>query len=251
MVLVWMILFGVILIILILFPFTSVRIHLIYRRKAERDHLEFRFRLFFGWIRFRVRVPSLQLRGAEMTVRSKEKGNVPGSGTRHQKSRITWRGIRKMRHKFAQLQQRIVQLNEVLLETGRRFMSRVVCERLEWETFIGTGDAASTGIVTGIVWGVKYTLIGFAGSHIRWEKAPRLRFNPCLTVNGSRPAWKVYSDSELDTLSLLSFACLYACCRIKKGVKEVGRTPNSRLDDDCYGKYQRDGGCQYNRGRAG
>lgn len=178
MVLVWMILFGVILIILILFPFTSVRIHLIYRRKAERDHLEFRFRLFFGWIRFRVRVPSLQLRGAEMTVRSKEKGNVPGSGTRHQKSRITWRGIRKMRHKFAQLQQRIVQLNEVLLETGRRFMSRVVCERLEWETFIGTGDAASTGIVTGIVWGVKYTLIGFAGSHIRWEKAPQIEVQP-------------------------------------------------------------------------
>ncbi|QKI82015.1 DUF2953 domain-containing protein [Kroppenstedtia eburnea] len=182
MALVWMILSAVILIILILFPFTSVRIHLIYRRKAEKDHLEFRFRLFFGWIRFRIQVPSLQLQGSGVTVRSKEKGNMPGSEPRRQKLRITWRKLRNLRHRFARLQQRILQLNETLMEAGRRFMSRVVCERLEWETLIGTGDAASTGIVTGMIWGVKYTLIGFAGSHIRWEKAPRIEVQPLFNT---------------------------------------------------------------------
>lgn len=177
-VLVWWIISAVILIVLILFPFTSVRIHLIYRRKAEKDHLELHFRLFFGWIRFRIQVPSLKWQKSGVNLQSEEKGNLPGREPRRQKTRVTWRKILNMRRRFVRLQRRILQLNATLMETGRRFMSRVVCERLEWETWIGTGDAASTGMVTGMIWGVKYTLIGFVGSHIRWEKAPQIEVQP-------------------------------------------------------------------------
>ncbi|MDA8352033.1 MAG: DUF2953 domain-containing protein [Firmicutes bacterium] len=174
--LIWKILLTAILVILVIFPFTSVRIHLVYRRKEEKDHLEIGFRLFFGMIRFRTVIPSFHfdqngiLFQPELKTKDTEK---PGK-----KQRFNLQKIRRYLAKINQFRRQIVSFQEIVSEVNRRFLKHVVCEQLIWKSAVGTGDAASTGVVTGIFWGIKSTLIGFAGSYIRWQEAPRLDIEP-------------------------------------------------------------------------
>lgn len=46
-------------------------------------------------------------------------------------------------------------------------LSKTVIKSLSWQTKFGLGDAASTGILTGIIWGVKSTLTNWFSARVK------------------------------------------------------------------------------------
>ncbi|MCS1350864.1 DUF2953 domain-containing protein [Mechercharimyces sp. CAU 1602] len=166
---------GVLFLLLILLLFTSVRLHLIYRRVGEDDRADLTILLLWGLIRFRYDLPSLNLSSqGNIEVRT-EKTNA--SATKKEetwKDRITAGTVVRLRGQFKRMQEDVVGLSDII----KRFLNHMYCERLMWHTRIGTGDAAETGVLTGMGWGIKTTLISVIRLYIEWDCEPDLQLVP-------------------------------------------------------------------------
>lgn len=64
------------------------------------------------------------------------------------------------------------------------FLQKVKINKWRWHSQIGTGDAASTGIVTGYAWGIKGMAAGFAGQHMDMIGIPEFEITPVFQGKG-------------------------------------------------------------------
>lgn len=163
----------ILLVILILIPFTTLSIRFQYRRGGSDDELGLTVRWIGGLIRFHYSVPLLKREERGFAVRQ-ELQTGKGKTLTAKRRRITPATIRRSQKRFQALRRRVRDLHDTL----RRFLRHVTCERLEWVTTIGTGDAAETGVLTGMAWAIKTTLVSVAGRHVRWERPPALNVRP-------------------------------------------------------------------------
>lgn len=60
----------------------------------------------------------------------------------------------------------------------RHTLAHVTMSKMEWSTNISLADAAYTATSTGILWGLKTTLIGYASSFVRMDCTPKLYVVP-------------------------------------------------------------------------
>ncbi|MGF9963504.1 DUF2953 domain-containing protein [Bacillus rhizoplanae] len=58
------------------------------------------------------------------------------------------------------------------------FLQKVKIKNWRWRSQIGTGDAASTGVVIGYVWSVKGMIVGTTGHYMDIIGAPQLEITP-------------------------------------------------------------------------
>ncbi|MBP1907524.1 hypothetical protein J2Z32_004199 [Paenibacillus turicensis] len=78
----------------------------------------------------------------------------------------------------------INQLQNMLLATFglkkwmNQALSKITVKDLEWSTHLALSDAAHTATLTGLVWGIKSSLIGFLSYHLILRKSPELDVVP-------------------------------------------------------------------------
>ncbi|WP_124727284.1 DUF2953 domain-containing protein [Staphylospora marina] len=177
----WLTAFGIIgglILLILLISMTSVRIEFLLKREDGDDRGEVNIRALFGLIRYRVEFPSLVFKGWEEGLQIQE-NRAGGAGGRNVDNReeefvIDKETMRAAKRSIQEMMDHFVHLRLTL----RWFLSKVTCEKLVWFTRLGTGDAAEAGLLTGIAWGVKSTLVGILGSYIRWERPPELAIDP-------------------------------------------------------------------------
>lgn len=171
----WIVL-ALLLAIILVFPFTSLRLEVRYKREDGDDQLTLRLRLLWGLIRLRSSIPVMkwmQEEGAVKVQQKAESGPVKGTWRR----RFTRRTLQRMRERYLMFRDQVHQLQALT----RRFLQHVVLERLEWRSTVGTGDAAETGVITGVVWGIKSILVSTACSYVKWNKMPLLKVDPLFS----------------------------------------------------------------------
>jgi len=66
----------------------------------------------------------------------------------------------------------------------KKFMKRVKINQWRWYSQIGTGDAASTGIVTGFAWSTKGMVVGVVGEYMHIIDIPVLEITPVFQGKG-------------------------------------------------------------------
>jgi hypothetical protein len=158
--------------------FISVRIEIIFKREKENDRGEIKVYALGGIIRFRMKLPKMKWAGLDEGIRMEselESDLVAAPDVNKQnRFRITQRTIRKGMARYRELVRNIDHFHRTICW----FLSKVTCEKLEWRTTIGTGDAAEAGVLTGIAWGIKTTLVGVLGSYTRWDEPPCLSVDP-------------------------------------------------------------------------
>lgn len=78
----------------------------------------------------------------------------------------------------------ITQLQNMLLATFglkkwmNQFLSKITVKDLDWHTQLALSDAAHTATLTGLVWGIKSSLVGFLSYHLIFRKNPHLDVVP-------------------------------------------------------------------------
>ncbi|MEQ6377811.1 DUF2953 domain-containing protein [Bacillaceae bacterium S4-13-56] len=60
----------------------------------------------------------------------------------------------------------------------KKFLSKVNVEKLDWESKIGLGDAAATGMGSGVLWTIKGWFIGWISHNMRLKVKPDLQIAP-------------------------------------------------------------------------
>ncbi|MFJ7557127.1 DUF2953 domain-containing protein [Bacillus thuringiensis] len=64
------------------------------------------------------------------------------------------------------------------------FLNKVKINQWRWQSQIGTGDAASTGIVTGFAWSIKGIIVGVAEQYMHIINVPELEITPVFQGKG-------------------------------------------------------------------
>ncbi|WP_163971654.1 DUF2953 domain-containing protein [Oceanobacillus halotolerans] len=141
---VW-ILIGVVLVILILiiillFSTLTISIHSIYDK--ERSWLSLRVLLY--------KIPILQT-----NIDFKEQQDIGLLEEIEEKSFLE--KLRFIYHQLQYMAKLYVETKDILFQY---LVANTFVHQLEWETHIGTGDAASTGITTGGIWTIKGLILG-------------------------------------------------------------------------------------------
>lgn len=57
-------------------------------------------------------------------------------------------------------------------------VSHVKISKLDWSTDFSLGDAADTAIVSGAVWGLKWSIVGFISQWVKLKYNPRVFVKP-------------------------------------------------------------------------
>ncbi|MGG0188111.1 DUF2953 domain-containing protein [Bacillus rhizoplanae] len=95
------------------------------------------------------------------------------------------------------------------------FLQKVKIKNWRWRSQVGTGDAASTGVITGYVWSVKGMIVGVAGNYMEIIDAPQLEVTPIFQGK------TVASHCEL-TASFRIYRAVKAVVRIFVFLKQQG-----------------------------
>ncbi|WP_099158780.1 DUF2953 domain-containing protein [Virgibacillus ndiopensis] len=101
----------------------------------------------------------------------------------------------------------IIETVDTFTMTARIFLRRIQVHKLEWNTFFGTGDASSTGIIAGGIWAVKGSLIGFI------DTTSHLSCKPIMSV--SPHFQRKYINSKFDCIvSIRIGQAMYALIKV-------------------------------------
>lgn len=165
--------------IFLLIYFTTVRIHIEYKRARENDHIHIKAGIWFGLISLKFNIPLLQLQSLIKGVKGEEEvtpANTKTAGIQKSKFRLTPREVYRYFHRFYLLRDQVHNLNLIF----KQVLKKIRCEQFEWYTRVGVGDAASTGVLTGVIWGIKTTIVGLFSHYVTLRTTPRMNVVPAF-----------------------------------------------------------------------
>lgn len=147
---------------------TKVKIKITY--KHERDNDLFMIRLYAWKLKlYTISTPLIEVdKDSPSIVLNKQDRSTFGKNK--EKVRVTPQTIRHYFKNMQNLIAHIVHLKKIVI----RFLRRVHLEQLEWKSVIGTSDAALTGKIIGVIWGLKGTVVGVLGYYLQMKQMPKL-----------------------------------------------------------------------------
>jgi hypothetical protein len=155
--------------------YSKIKIEIYYKRAAKRDKGEVKLTGLGGLIHYRLSIPTVDFKDMDKGVKV-ESDKETSTKKKGEDTFINKDKIEFWYESYEVLLHRVKYFQESL----RWFMARVHCHKWEWNTNIGTGDAAEAGVLTGIIWGVKTTILGFISHYIRWDREPEIEVTPCF-----------------------------------------------------------------------
>lgn len=174
-----MILFKIIawiLIVLFLFIFislfTKLTIDLTYKFDPNDQRLVILIKALFGLIRIRMDIPELndtntEKQKSEKTDPSLDKNFTDIDSIDEDEALKAYRPIKYW----------MKNMNE-LYKVVKKSLKKVRITQLVWKSAIGTGNAATTGIISGVGWSFKGTVIGMLSYYFSLKVQPQLEIRP-------------------------------------------------------------------------
>ncbi len=167
-----MIWIGIILILLLLVLFSRIRIGLYYKREAQNDRLNIEIGLFNGLIPIRLKIPTLKVKDEGVVY--KEEIQSKKNTVKKKKGLFTFRDFKTYERAARYAVENVVGLRKII----KRFLSKMQIIRLHWSSRIGTGDAAETGILSGVIWGIKSIIVWVLSHFMKMKVTPEIRIEP-------------------------------------------------------------------------
>ncbi|KUP06679.1 hypothetical protein Q73_11030 [Bacillus coahuilensis m2-6] len=177
----WMIIILCVLLALILIILlTKLTIRLSFYHGNDNDELTIKFKAWGGLFRYKIEVPLIQIDEESASVILEEKVKKPKAGkeetTKDEKKKITPKEFLNSLSDAKELLIHVYGLHRII----RSFLKKVTVKDLLWNTKMGTGDAASTGMVTGGIWTVKSSIVSWISRSMRLQDMPLIHVEPCF-----------------------------------------------------------------------
>lgn len=154
-----------------------VRLRVRYSRSGKLDQLIVIVHALYGLYRFRVEVPTIKLSKTGLSYHVKEQTEAAGAGqtsSRAGKRLINARSLRRLKLAVREMLASVRELKPWMFEG----LSKVECTRYRMDIRIGTGDAASTALATGLCWSILGIATGVLDRFIRLRTHPHGQVEP-------------------------------------------------------------------------
>ncbi|MFS0822402.1 DUF2953 domain-containing protein [Bacillus sp. 1P02SD] len=170
-------LFLVLLIILIMI--TRLTIFIEANHSQDDDHIKIRFSIWFGLIRYTINVPMVAVDNESPSIvfKKEKKGNI-ATDEKKKKEKFSVHNLMDNLHDTKVILQRVIDLVPIL----KNFLKKIAVSKFEWHSHIGVGDAAHTGIITGLGWSIKGTIVGVMSHYLDLKTPPDYSITPSFQV---------------------------------------------------------------------
>lgn len=167
---------AAVILLLILAAVSRLRMRIRYSRSGELDELTLIVRGLYGAYRYRLIIPAILLRARGIYYEQKSSKSIAGdsieNGTHWRKGRA------------------------ILLKTIkagsplRKMLRKVECTRFRLDFRVGTGDAPSTAVMSGVLWAVRGCFIGFASEVTTLKTTPYGEVEPVYAYPEFSVVWE-------------------------------------------------------------
>jgi len=154
---------------------TPLRIHILYERKKENDQVNIEVTCWFRLIRLRYELPMIKLRSPNGTPEVDAKLEHSNPITSDQKTHgLNAPQAKNWYRRYHELLENVHDFHHIL----KLMLKKMRCEKLEWETTLGLGEAMETGALTGIAWGLKNMIVAVIAHYVTMRTIPRVSIQP-------------------------------------------------------------------------
>lgn len=184
----FLIIFLIILFILFLIFITKITIILDLQHIGDDDHLKIKLRAW-RYIKYTINIPLVKVDDdANLILKQEQKAGTEESNRKVKESekKITPEEEMRALHDVREMLQHIIGLHKIV----RRFLKKIKVKQLEWHSQIGIGDAAHTGMLTGVAWSIKGGVVGLISSYMKLQTTPVMSISPAFNVFCSRTKLK-------------------------------------------------------------
>ncbi|MGG6309635.1 DUF2953 domain-containing protein [Paenibacillus macerans] len=181
----WIWLGGILILLLLiaaLILLSTITINLTMRKKNRDDTILLDITLLYGFVNIHYQVPSILLKNLRdgLQIERDRPENVLQKDSSSTNEEVNKDKVDKWMDEF----QRLLEATKGFRTWLKATLRRVSFRKLEWSTNIALSDAAHTATLTGVLWGVKATLVGWLTCYISLKQRPKLFVVP---VFGSAP----------------------------------------------------------------
>ncbi len=192
-------------------------VRFIFTRDNRDETLLIDSKALFGLIRYRYKMPHLIFKGMEEGIQVQ--GEIINRNDNELKA-TTKKNLNKHKimenyHKSKRLITHVFGFTQWLTQT----MCHLKCTKLQWKTNLGTGDAAETAVTTGLVWGLKSSLISVALKYMCFDVKPMLAVNPEYNKAHFSTELVCVVKMKLGIAMLSGMLLIYRILRVKGGVR--------------------------------
>ncbi|WP_373233149.1 DUF2953 domain-containing protein [Cohnella sp.] len=177
---------------------SRVRIRLRYSRSGHLDQLVVVVQALYGLFHYQIIVPSIMIRGWNIVYREKSTGGLMAEHEgKQKKGEISKRTIRHHAKAYRSILQTTREFKRWALET----LKKIECTRWRLDFQVGTGDAAVTAVITGLLWAVSGCAAGAAGEIVTLKTSPQSRVSPNYSGTEFTVVWE--ADFRIRLTSML------------------------------------------------
>lgn len=152
---------------------TTLRIQIMAKRKEKDDRIHVKVTAWFGLISLEYQMSTLELARDYSGLLTKTE--ISTSKTIEEgRSTLSLNELKSMQKQSIRLLKRVRHVNRII----KTFARQVHVDKLVWRSAIGNDDAAATGTLAGLVWGIKSCMIGLLSSFVTMSAMPKLDVQP-------------------------------------------------------------------------
>ncbi|SHF04208.1 DUF2953 domain-containing protein [Desulforamulus putei] len=217
--------------------FSHIKVHLKYFRIQEDDTVSLEFFLW-GLFHHKIEVPVLILRqklsGFSLTTRTElETG---GDDSREIMSRENQYTVESINQVIEKLREWLPWM-QAIKEDIDYLLRHLVIERFHWRVSIGTPDAAATGMLAGLAWGLLGSLTSLFYRKIAPNGIkPKISVEPNFKKEGFSTSIDCIFKIRIGNIMVTGIKILKKKVN-RRGVNILGRTSHRRPHENCHGKY--------------
>lgn len=161
---------------ILLIPFTKLKIEIQFEQKEKDSRFDIKLKGLFGLFKYKIHVPLIKVNPESKNIMIKERKET-GVNEQDKKEDIKKFTPEDFIRLLKDIRQLIIHVTD-LYTVIRRFLKKVEVLRFEWNTKIGTGDAASTGVICGACWSAKGGLLGLISTFFNLKQIPVIAITP-------------------------------------------------------------------------
>jgi hypothetical protein len=176
----WLLLsLSILLFLFLLIIFTKLTILVNYYHHNDNDDLKVEFRVWFGLIKYKINVPLIKIDDDSPSIVVKSHSHMGGGPAKdanpeHKVTQVTKKDVLTNLKNAQELLHRVFNLHAIV----RKFFQKVTIKKIEWQSLIGVGDAAYTGMAAGALWAIKGGITGLLSHYLKLKASPQISITP-------------------------------------------------------------------------
>lgn len=186
------------------------------RRIGNDDDAEIKVKALYGIIRYRYKVPIIQLVGN--TVQMKKQVSNASTGIHTWKQFNDEIDVDNVLSAIDKLKL-ILKMTRDLRGLVRQTLTKVRLVEWNWSTSVGTGDAMWTAMATGLVWSVQTSILGLLSQMVKINAEPNMSVQPMYQQPSFTTEWSCIAQIRFGYAILAGLQLLVRIKKVKGGVK--------------------------------